>query len=141
MDRAAGTEPRQAGAARASPDRVEQKHVLLVEDDRSLANLIVRGLETEDLDVTTTDSSIDAIMRLQRTRFDVLLLDIMLNGSSGIYVVDALRDLPAEERPRVVIITGARGNILTNIDRTIVKAVVFKPLDVSSLSAYVRALA
>jgi ActR/RegA family two-component response regulator len=64
----------------------------------------------------------------------------MLSGSSGLYVVDALRDLPAYERPRVVIITGAHGNILTNIDRTVVKAVFFKPLDVGSFAAYVKSL-
>jgi DNA-binding response OmpR family regulator len=119
---------------------MEQQQVLLVEDDRSLAHLISRGLENAGLGVTTTDSSVDAILQLQRGRYSVILLDIILSGSSGIYVVDALRDLRADERPKVVVITGARGNILSTLDRTIVKAVLFKPLDVASLTAYVKSL-
>jgi DNA-binding response OmpR family regulator len=119
---------------------MEQQQVLLVEDDRSLAHLIARGLENAGLGVTTTDSSVDAILQLQRGRYSVILLDIILSGSSGVYVVDALRDLRPDERPKVVVITGARGNILSTLDRTIVKAVLFKPLDVPSLTAYVKSL-
>ena len=117
-----------------------EERILLVEDDKSLSDLLRLELRRVGLAVTSTDSSVDAIMKLQREKFSVLLLDIMLSGSSGLYVVDALRDLPAPERPRVVIITGARGNILTNIDRTVVRAVFFKPLDVGSVAAYLKSL-
>jgi CheY-like chemotaxis protein len=114
--------------------------VLVVEDDRSLCRLIEHELERIGLEVSTTDSSVDAIMRLEGERYEVMLLDIMLSGTSGLYVVDALKDLPACDRPRVVVITGARGNVLTNIDRTIVRAIFFKPLDMTSLAAYVKSL-
>jgi DNA-binding response OmpR family regulator len=115
-------------------------HVLLVEDDTSLCSLITLELERAGLSVTCTDSSVDAILKLQKGQYNVLLLDIMLSGSSGLYVVDALRDLRPYERPRVIVITGARSAVLTNIDRNIVKAVFFKPLDMPSLTAYVKAL-
>lgn len=39
------------------------------------------------------------------------------------------------------MIAGARGNVLTTIDRNVVKAIFFKPLELPSLSAYVRSLA
>ena len=115
-------------------------HVLLVEDDTSLCSLITLELERAGLAVTCTDSSVDAILKLQKSQYSVLLLDIMLSGSSGLYVVDALRDLRPYARPQVVVITGARSAVLTNIDRNVVKAVFFKPLDMASLSAYVKAL-
>ena len=118
-----------------------EPRVLLVEDDASLCSLIDLELSRSHLDVTCVDSSIDAIMKIQRGRFSVILLDIMLSGSSGLYVLDALRDVPQFERPRVVIITAARGSILTNIDRNVVDAVFFKPLEMVSLSAYVKSLA
>ena len=116
------------------------QQVLLVEDDASLCGLIELELERQGLDVTCTDSSIDAIMKLREGRYDVVLLDIMLSGSSGLYVVDALRDIPVYERPQAVIITGARATVLTNIDRNIVKAVFFKPLEMRSLAAYIKAI-
>ena len=118
-----------------------EPRVLLVEDDISLCSLIDLELSRVHLDVTCVDSSIDAIMKIQRSRYAVILLDIMLSGSSGLYVLDALRDVPQFDRPRVVIITAARGSILTNIDRNVVDAVFFKPLEMVSLSAYVKSLA
>ena len=118
-----------------------EKRVLLVEDDTSLCSLIDLELSRAALEVTCVDSSVDAIMKIQRGRYAVILLDIMLSGSSGLYVLDALRDLPQFERPRVVVITAARGSILTNIDRNFVDAVFFKPLEMVSLSAYVKSLA
>jgi DNA-binding response OmpR family regulator len=117
-----------------------EERILLVEDDTSLSDLLQLELRRAGLAVTPTNSSVDAIMKLQGEKFSVLLLDIMLLGSSGLYVVDALRDLPTDQRPRVVIMTGARGNILTTIDRTVVKAVFFKPLDIGSFTVYVKSL-
>ncbi len=115
--------------------------VLLVEDDTSLCGLITLDLQRVGLTVTCTDSAVDAILEVQKGCYSVLLLDIMLNGTSGLYVVDALRDLPAYERPHVVVITGARSQVLNNIDRSVVKAVFFKPLETTSLAAYVRSIA
>ena len=115
--------------------------VLLVEDDASLCDLISLEFERAGLSVTSTDSSVDAIMRLQRGRYRVVLLDIMLTGSSGLYVVDAMRDIPSYERPPVLVVTGARNTMLQNIDRSVVKAIFFKPLELPSLAAYVKALA
>lgn len=116
-------------------------NVLVVEDDRSLSKLIAHEFEALGIDVTASDTSVGAIMKLQESRYSVLLLDIMLNGSSGLYVVNALRDFPPHERPRVVVITGVHGDILTKIDRSIVRAVFFKPLDIHALGEYVRSLA
>lgn len=118
-----------------------EPRVLLVEDDPSLCSLIDLELSRIHLEVTCVDSSVEAIMKIQRRRYAVILLDIMLSGSSGLYVLEALRDVPSFERPRVVIITAARGSILTNIDRNFVDAVFFKPLEMVSLSAYVKSLA
>lgn len=119
---------------------MQKQNVLVVEDDSSLCNLIAHKLNGAGLSVECTDSSVDAILKIQRYAFEVIVLDIMLGGTSGLYVVDAIRDIPVHERPKVVIITGARGNVLSTIDRNIVKAVLFKPLDVGSLASFVRSM-
>jgi CheY-like chemotaxis protein len=116
-------------------------NVLVVDDDASLCHLIAHEFERNGISVTSTDSSVDAILKLQQKRYAVMLLDIMLNGSSGLYVVDALRDSPVHDRPRVVVITGVHSNILSTIDRGVVKAVFFKPLDVHALANYVKSIA
>ena len=119
---------------------MQKQNVLVVEDDLSLCNLISHSLHGAGLSVECTDSSVDAILKIQRHSFEVIVLDVMLGGTSGLYVVDAIRDIPVPDRPKVVIITGARGNILSTIDRNVVKAVLFKPLDVGSLAAFVRSM-
>ena len=119
---------------------MERQNVLVVEDDTSLCHLIAHTFENAGMDVTCADSSVDAILKIQGDRFQVVVLDVMLGGTSGLYVVDALRDVPAEVRPKVIIITAAKGNILSNLDRSIVKAVLFKPLDVPSLAAFANAV-
>lgn len=116
-------------------------NVLVVEDDASLCHLIEHEFERQGLAVTVTDSSVDAILKLQESRYSVLLLDIMLNGSSGLYVVNALRDAPPHERPRVIVMTGLHSNVLSTVDRSIVRAVFFKPLDIAPLATYVKSLA
>jgi DNA-binding response OmpR family regulator len=115
-------------------------NVLLVEDDVSLCNLIAHEFERNGLSVTTADSSVEAILKLQESRYAVLLLDIMLNGSSGLYVVDALRDAPPHERPRVIVMTGMHSKVLATIDRSVVKAVFFKPLDIPALATYIKSM-
>ena len=114
--------------------------VLVVEDDTSLANLISHELERLGMTVTCTDSSVDAIMLIQRDRYSAVLLDIMLSGTSGLYVVDAVRDIPSHDRPKIVVMTGAKSTFLTNLDRALVRAVIFKPLDVAALATYVKSL-
>jgi len=116
------------------------RNVLIVEDDNSLSNLIAHTFERAGMTVTCADSSVDAILKIEQGNFNVIVLDVMLGGTSGLYVVDALRDIPEDVRPKVIIITAARGNILANLDRTIVKAVLFKPLDVPSLAAFADAV-
>jgi DNA-binding response OmpR family regulator len=119
---------------------MDTPNVLIVEDDTSLAHLITHELQRQGMSVTITDSTVEAIMHLQRSRFDAILLDVMLAGTSGLYVAEAIRDLPTYERPKVVVITGARSSVLTNLDRAIVKAVLFKPLDVTALAAFLKSL-
>jgi DNA-binding response OmpR family regulator len=114
--------------------------VLVVEDDRSLAHLITHELERLGMTATCTDSSVDAIMLIQRDRYDAVLLDIMLSGTSGLYVVDAIRDIPSHDRPKIVVITGAKSTFLTNLDRSLVRAVIFKPLDAGALAAFMKSL-
>jgi DNA-binding response OmpR family regulator len=120
--------------------RLMAASVLIVEDDTSLAHLITHEMERLGMTASCTDSSVDAIMLIQRERYDAVLLDIMLSGTSGLYVVDAVRDIAAPARPKILVMTGAKSTFLTNLDRSLVRAVVFKPLDVQALAAYVKAL-
>lgn len=113
-------------------------NVLLVEDDTNVCELVAAALRREALAVTCTDNAYDAVHSLATGVFDVVVLDMMLRASSGMYVIDAVRRIAPARRPRVLVTTGASMEALRALDRTVVKAVVFKPVDLATFSPLVR---
>jgi two-component system response regulator RstA len=80
-------------------------HALLVEDDIRLASLTREYLERQGLSVTEVHDGDTGIAEAQRQRFDIVLLDVMLPGASGLEVCQRIRahsDVP-------IIMLTARG--------------------------------
>ena len=79
--------------------------VVLVEDDERLAKLTARYLESHGVTVTIVADGREAITRILQTRPDVVLLDLMLPGMSGL---DVCRDLRSRSDVPILMVT-ARG--------------------------------
>ena len=58
-------------------------HLLLVDDDRRIRDLLSRFLGNEGYRVTTAMSASDARAKLQGLHFDLLILDVMMPGETG----------------------------------------------------------
>ena len=66
-------------------------HILVVEDDAQMAQLLAQGLREEAYEVQVARDGATAL-EITRTRpFDVVLLDVMLPGMSGLEVARQLR--------------------------------------------------
>lgn len=78
---------------------------LLVEDDARLAALTAEYLRSHGVKVVVAADGAVALAETQRARFDVVLLDLMLPGRSG---VDVCRELRARSDVPVIMLT-ARG--------------------------------
>lgn len=113
---------------------------LIVEDDVSLGKLIGVSLKRAGISSVCVSTAEEASIELAGKRVDYALIDVTLPGTSGLYVIEAIRQLEKERRPAVVLITATRSNILDKIDRSVVKTVMFKPLNVKALVAFVSAL-
>lgn len=111
---------------------------LIVEDDQSLCDLISVALRREGLDVDCADDADGAISHIRSGAYAIVVLDLVLRASSGFQVIDAIRMMAPERRPRVVVITGAHSDAMQAIDRSIVKAVMFKPVDLATFAPFVR---
>jgi len=73
------------------------EHILMIEDDESLAALIAEYLGTMGFKVTTRRTAADGLAFLPQEAFDALILDVMLPDSDGFEVcrqVRARSDLP-----------------------------------------------
>ena len=67
------------------------KRLLLVEDDRALADLVTFHFERSGYDVTRTGDGEEALILADEVKPDIVLLDWMIEGISGIEVCRRLR--------------------------------------------------
>jgi two-component system phosphate regulon response regulator OmpR len=66
-------------------------HVLIVDDDRRIRDLLSRFLIGEGYRVTTADSAAHARARLGGLSFDLLILDVMMPGETGVDLAKSIR--------------------------------------------------
>ena len=83
-------------------------HLLLVEDDRALADLVTFHFERSGYDVTRTGDGEEALILVDEVKPDVILLDWMIEGISGIEVCRRLRRRPSSANVPIIMLT-ARG--------------------------------
>jgi len=77
-------------AAPASPAD-DAPHLLVVDDDRRIRDLLSRFLAAEGYRVTTADNASEARAKLHGLHFDLLILDVMMPGESGFDLAKSLR--------------------------------------------------
>ena len=66
-------------------------HLLVVDDDRRIRDLLSRFLSSEGYRVTTADTAADARAKLRSLSFDLLILDVMMPGESGFDFAKSMR--------------------------------------------------
>jgi two-component system phosphate regulon response regulator OmpR len=76
--------------ARAVPAD-DAPHLLLVDDDRRIRDLLSRFLANEGYRVTTAENAAQARAKLDGLAFDLLVLDVMMPGESGFDLARAIR--------------------------------------------------
>ena len=82
--------------------------ILLVEDDRALVELLVFHFEREGFAVRSTPDGEEALIIARENAPDLVILDWMLEGVSGIEVCRRLRRLPETANVPIIMLT-ARG--------------------------------
>jgi len=82
--------------------------ILLVEDDRALVELLVYHFRRAEFEVRTTPDGEDALLMARESPPDLVILDWMLEGLSGIEVCRRLRRLPETANVPIIMLT-ARG--------------------------------
>ena len=66
-------------------------HLLVVDDDRRIRDLLSRFLAGEGFRVTTADNAADARAKLAGLSFDLIILDVMMPGETGFEFARTLR--------------------------------------------------
>jgi two-component system phosphate regulon response regulator PhoB len=87
---------------------VSKKKLLLVEDDKALAELLIWHFERAEFDVARTGDGEEALLLAAESPPDVIILDWMIEGISGLEVCRRLRRKPDTANVPIIMLT-ARG--------------------------------
>ena len=82
--------------------------MLLVEDDAALAELLTWHFKREDFEIAQTPDGEEALLLARETTPDIVLLDWMVEGLSGLEVCRRLRRMPETANVPIIMLT-ARG--------------------------------
>ena len=113
--------------------------VLVVEDERKLAQALAKGLEAQHYDVVVAPTGEDGFFHANAEVFDLVILDLMLPGRSGLEILTVLRQRGLQTP---VLILTARDGIddrVLGLDLGAVDYLV-KPFAFPELLARIRAL-
>jgi two-component system phosphate regulon response regulator PhoB len=87
---------------------VTQPRLLLVEDDRALADLLIWHFDREGYDIVRTGDGDEALLLAEERTPDLVILDWMIEGVSGIEVCRRLRRRESTAFVPIIMLT-ARG--------------------------------
>jgi DNA-binding response OmpR family regulator len=113
--------------------------VLVVEDERKLANILASAFSAEQYEVTIASDGNEGFSRATTEAFDAVVLDLMLPGQSGLEILQALRH---RRIPTPVLILTARDGVEDRVLGLDLGAddYLVKPFALPELLARVRAL-
>ena len=86
-------------------------HILVVDDDNGIRSLVKQYLNTHDFLVTTSSSAEDAEEKISIIKFDLIVLDIMMTGKSGL---EFIKDNKSKIDIPIILLT-ARGDAMDRV--------------------------
>ena len=113
--------------------------ILVVEDERKVAKAIREGLEGESYSVAVAHTGEDGFFLANSERFDLVVLDVMLPGRSGIEVLAAMRRRGLQTPVLLLTAKDAIEDRVSGLDAGADDYLV-KPFAFPELSARIRAL-
>ena len=87
-------------------------HILVVDDDDRIRDLVKEFLIENNFLVTTARDALDAKKKLEIIKFDIMILDIMMPGESGLSLTKEVK----KDNPMPIILLTAKGEAINRIE-------------------------
>ena len=81
------------------------KRILLAEDEEVLRMLITDTLEDEGYEIDEACDGLEAIQLLEKNRYDLLIVDYMMPGLTGLEVIEKVRNELKNEQLKIMMLT------------------------------------
>jgi CheY-like chemotaxis protein len=120
---------------------MEQKQILVVDDERHMQRLLQFNLEKTGCKVHTAGSGEEAVTFIEKNAVDLVLIDLVMAGMDGFETVGKMRLLPGCGNIPVIMLT-SRGQAATRerADGLGVSAFLTKPFSPMELVAEAKKL-
>ena len=113
-------------------------HILIVDDDPAIQFMITDALSPHGHACETASTGREALQKIAKTRFDLVVLDRGLPLMNGLQVLKSIRADPASAKLKVIMCTGA--GMMADAEEAFQSGAtdyVVKPLNLDNLSAKV----
>ena len=111
---------------------------LVVEDDPAIRKLVEKLLSRRGIIIDSAHDGREAIAKLDRQDFSIVVLDLMLPEANGYEVISHMKSkrlgIP------VVVVSAVSQQALANLDFDVVKMVISKPFDVHDFTEKIASL-
>ena len=114
-------------------------HILVIEDEQKVARAVRQGLEAEGYQVTVAPTGEEGFFLATTRAFDLIVLDLMLPGRSGLEILAALRTQKCTARVIILTAKDAVEDRVLGLD-TGADDYLVKPFAFPELLARIRAL-
>jgi signal transduction histidine kinase/ActR/RegA family two-component response regulator len=142
VQQAGGVEDRSESLQEAMGGAATRKgRILLVDDERSILDILGDVLRMDGHEVETTNNGAAALGRLKQERFDVVVSDLKMPGMSGRELFERLERIDAALSRRLIFTTGdlASPETLSFLERT-GNPYLQKPFDLNAVRRMVQAM-
>ena len=110
------------------------KKILVVDDDLNIQEMLNSGLSRYGYAITVSSSAIDALSLIEKSRFDLVIIDVMMPDIDGITLCKTIRNMDKSADIPIIILT-ALSDAETMNDALLFGAVdyIVKPFDLRAL--------
>jgi two-component system response regulator PilR (NtrC family) len=116
----------------------QNARVLAADDDPSIRQLLCTILRRERYEVDCAADGLEAVERLKRHDYAVVLLDLMMPRLDGFGVIEYLKEHPPAVKPIVLVITAYADQNFKQVDPSVVAGVLRKPFEIAEVGSLVR---
>jgi DNA-binding response OmpR family regulator len=87
----------------------DQTKIVLIEDDREISNTLQRVLEAAGYTLSVANNGQDGRRQIESFGPDLVITDMMMPKMGGFPVLEFLKEMPDETRPKVIMVTANEG--------------------------------
>src|SRR4051812_13312717 len=116
------------------------KKILLVDDDPLTLKMLEHYLSEQGYNITTAVDGYEALEKIEKTKFDLVITDVMMPNLSGLSLLSLLKTFYYDKTPIMLISSLDKLDIIIQSLGLGAENFIIKPIDLEDLSERIRKL-